>query len=1062
MFSRPAPVINYLQPRWTAPISFENGATYRLWSLSNPLVYNLVALLLMTLIPPTSSAAAATSTTLAACPVQSCVSSYSPLTDYFPIKAPSSPPDWTVYYFPSYRLVFNNLSTGAETYLLYKCGTPQPSLNASSAVVIDPSIASLVTNATKVFATPVTSVGIDSSEGSVAVTFLELLGERSAIRYLDTTYVTSPCVDALSLQGNITKRSFNASTAGLVQLLIEGNSPTGYANGVSLAASADLTVFRRAGWLKLLSLFFDKEEAALGLYNDMALNYHELQYPAVTSSPIIAWVSASSASLTITRSPYRDGLTTDASAIPYAGVAATTTYARANVSAFKAALQGVQVLVDESYFSPLPTNYSLVLANLGFTAADLSSPLYPFLTAQAVWRDDARDSYTGTGDDWFESADAEPDAVLADFLRLVANFTVTPPYTPWPQLYFRNIALGQGYVEVPLNCSDPSAPALPMLSYWGVSASSLPVITCPPYLSDASLFGGGRSLSGCPVLSCVAAGAFNASVDYFPVKDASYAAEWSVAYFPSYKFVQNNASGETYLLYQCGTPLPTLRSTPGFNASTMVALDPSIAGLVTSGTKAFSVPVKRVAIDDSLGSVGVTYLELLGVRSAIAYLNTAYSVSSPCTDYLASLDVIEALPYVPGTYTIATPDADLILEGNLASSFPQGVSVAATSAQDDLLGYASWLKLIALFFNKEATAALLFNATAANIRSLTAQVAAVTAAKKTVAWVSYNSYSSSPWSIEDSVFRRALVADAGALYLPGASFATAAAFKAALTSVDVLVDETYYAVPPTNTSLVLATLGFTAADISGTAYRFIANASVWRVDARVGPEDADDWYETAVAEPDAVLADFLRLVQPTVPTFLSAASPRYLWFRDVSKGEPATVLPAYTTCADPSAPVLPLWSFVNVTLSSLPAYTCPAFLTNPTQTAGIGSQTLYNLSSAAAAGSSSGGSAGSSSSSSTGITSTSTGNTRANSSGSSSVSSTGSTTPTTGSSSISSTIRTTSSSSSAIGTISSSSSSGAPSTQPSTGAPAAANAAVSEAQVGWLVVAVAGLAVLLA
>ena len=953
MFSRPVPVPNYLGPRWTAPVSFTSLAVFRLFCLTYPLYYSLISLLLLTHLPPTSST---TSTTLAACPIQSCATAYSPTTDYFPIKVPSSTPDFSVTYFPSYKFILNNLTTGAETYLLYQCGTPRPSLPSSpTSFPLDPSLSALVTNRTKAFSVPLTTIGVDSSVGSVAVTFLELLGLRSAITHLDPTYITSPCIHALISNATITPLTFNSTTAPAVQLLLEGNSPSAYPNSISIAASADLTVLRRAGWVKLVALFFNKEEAALGLYNTMVSTYQELASPPVTSSPVVAWVSVYGGAGTITRSPYRDALVMDASATPYSGVNVTTTYTAANVSAFKAALQGVQVLVDESYFIS-PPNYTQVLSNLGFTASDPSSPLYPFLQRAAVWRVDGRLSYNGLGNDWYEAAEAEPDAVLADFLLTLANYTTAPPTAPWSQLWFRHVGAGAAPEDVALTCPDPAAPALPLYEYWGVTAASLPTITCPPYLLDATLYGGGRSLSGCPVLPCVAQGGYSPATDYFPIKVPSHSPEWSIAYFPSYKFIVNNltATPETYLLYQCGTPLPAPSSTPGFNASSMLALDPSLLPLYSAAsTKAFATPVKRVAIDDSLGSVGVTYLELLGVRGSLAYVDASY-VSSPCVDYLATLEVIAPLPATLPSYS----QADLILEGNAASAYPTGVSIAATAAIDDLEGYASWLLLLSTLFNKEATGLLLYQQQVANIAAVKAAATSTAgAAGRRVAWVSY--YGGS-WTVEDSTFRRALVADAGGVYVAGGTYTSAAAFKAALVNVSALVDESYIAVSALpNVTQVLTNLGFTTSDLTSPLYPFLLTPSVWRVDGRSGATGGDDWYETAVAEPDAVLADFVRVVQPAV-VVTAVNGGAGLWFRNVGKGDGATVLPAYAACSDPSAPALPLWGFGNTTLQALPPYTCPAFLLNATQTAGVATVTLYNLTTTSTTTGGSSGSSGSS------------------------------------------------------------------------------------------------------
>ena len=451
-------------------------------------------------------------------------------------------------------------------------------------------------------------------------------------------------------------------------------------------------------------------------------------------------------------------------------------------------------------------------------------------------------------------------------------------------------------------------------------------------------------------------------------------------YFPSYKVVVNNLTTgvETYVLYMCGTPPPVnASSTAGFNASTMVGLDSSLSGIVNSATKYFSVPVQRVAVDGSLGSVGTTYLELLGERTSIAYLDTT-DITSPCIEYLGLLEVIEPLPYYGAEYMYDEAVADLTLYGNTASDLPNGVSMAVTARVDDVTGYASWLKFVALFFNKEATASLLFNTTTANIASITAAATAAvpaTASRKVVAWVSeYNDFSTGVpvYELEQSTYRDALVVAAGGKPLTvvagGVSTGNVTAFKALLVGVDVLIDETYYYTPTNNYSLVLSTLGFTAADVASGLYPFLSNSSVWRNDAREGYDDADDWYESAVAEPDAVLADLLRLTVPTLHTPATSAPGGYIWFRNVAAGETVNVQADPYSCTDPSAPVIPLLQQLqsNGSGGTYGAYSCPAFLLDPTVAVPTGLQ-LYNVSGGSPAGaSSSTGGAVSGSSSSTG------------------------------------------------------------------------------------------------
>ena len=154
----------------------------------------------------------------------------------------------------------------------------------------------------------------------------------------------------------------------------------------------------------------------------------------------------------------------------------------------------MDVLIDETYYYTPTNNYSLVLQRRWASRAGrpVASGLYPFLSNSSVWRNDARVSFDSAGDDWYESAIAEPDAVLADFVRLVANFSTEPLSTPFTGTYiwFRNVALNESYYDVPLVCPSTTAPTLPLFTYGPVlDASSLPPFTCAAYLSDASLFG---------------------------------------------------------------------------------------------------------------------------------------------------------------------------------------------------------------------------------------------------------------------------------------------------------------------------------------------------------------------------------------------------------------------------------------------------------------------------------------------------------------------------------------------------------------------------------------------
>jgi len=150
-----------------------------------------------------------------------------------------------------------------------------------------------------------------------------------------------------------------------------------------------------------------------------------------------------------------------------------------------------------------------------------------------------------------------------------------------------------------------------------------------------------------------------------------------------------------------------------------------------------------------------------------------------------------------------------------------------------------------------------------------------------------------------------------------------------LINVSVLIDGSYFYTSFTYVD-VYSNLGFTAVDLNNGSYPFLMNRAVYRYDARVSYSGlGDDWYETAVAQPDAVVADLMHSLQPSINTFISSLNPPYLWFRNVALNQSIVSLPAANSCSDPSAPSLPLVEFANQSISSLPNYTCPSYLLTP-------------------------------------------------------------------------------------------------------------------------------------
>lgn len=350
---------------------------------------------------------------------------------------------------------------------------------------------------------PVTSV---ASGDTTVLQYLELLGLYSSFSVLDMTYVTSPCLQKLAQCGAVTVASsasnpvtygpgsaWLAATAGVQMVLTDsfGTAGTGTAKDVNVDASFDPGLLNRGEWVKFVSLFFNAEAAANALFAVDVTSVAALQ--AATSAslgasppPVVAFTSFLPLQF---RDAYYHGTSLETSNSPYklqlVQYAGGTVLAQANASggstfvgtdlggsnsddffasaaSFRASLANVSVLIDESY-APLPQAYTFTtfLNNYGFTAADISSGAFPFLSHRRVFREDkalSLGAFGGVGINFDEAFIAEPVAAAADFQAAI-NPAASPPgfSTRW----LRNIAAGE--VPAVLRASQCAVPAVDAL-----------------------------------------------------------------------------------------------------------------------------------------------------------------------------------------------------------------------------------------------------------------------------------------------------------------------------------------------------------------------------------------------------------------------------------------------------------------------------------------------------------------------------------------------------------------------------------------------------------------------
>ena len=176
--------------------------------------------------------------------------------------------------------------------------------------------------------------------------------------------------------------------------------------------------------------------------------------------------------------------------------------------------------------------------------------------------------------------------------------------------------------------------------------------------------------------------------DYFPDKAVvENAKQWTVTYENTYKVVTNIAASESYLLYQCGTPIP--EDTDQYK-------------------RVFSVPLEEVGV---LSTTMIPSLEMLGARQEIAaFLGSASWVSSPCMRELFDEGIVAEVenPYNASTIDETSLDRPSFVEHTGGTALTNEIKVSA-SEEDENLAVFEWIKFYALFFNLEGKANEIFD-----------------------------------------------------------------------------------------------------------------------------------------------------------------------------------------------------------------------------------------------------------------------------------------------------------------------------------------------------------------
>ena len=349
--------------------------------------------------------------------------------------------------------------------------------------------------------------------------------------------------------------------------------------------------------------------------------------------------------------------------------------------------------------------------------------------------------------------------------------------------------------------------------------------------------------------SCVPEGEFDPSIDYFPEKtNLLYTNGFTVEYFNNYKVVTVTSpwpgatESNQYILVQCGTPVPERYS--GYQVITV-----PVQRIVTMSTSYLPFLDALGLLDRLVGVDDGTYISNENVNAMIAENKLEF------IGYGAGVDVertLELAPDVVMTYSAGFLDYDahpILLDA--------GINVVLNGEWMDPspLGRAEWGKFLAAFFNKEAMAETFFNQTVENYNNLK-EIANRSREKPTVL---LNSDYQGSWYLPGGEgYMAAFISDAGGDYL----WSDILSAQSTVQSFEEVFERAQNADIWLNPGIFSSLNALLAADSRYAEFSAFQNGSVWNNDARISANGGNDFYESAVAHPETVLADLIKIFHP--------------------------------------------------------------------------------------------------------------------------------------------------------------------------------------------------------
>ncbi|KAJ2881837.1 hypothetical protein H4R27_003831 [Coemansia aciculifera] len=390
---------------------------------------------------------------------------------------------------------------------------------------------------------------------------------------------------------------------------------------------------------------------------------------------------------------------------------------------------------------------------------------------------------------------------------------------------------------------------------------------------------------------------YDESMDYFPDKvESKYASGFDITYKGNAKYIRNNISGETYVLYQCGTPAPA-----------GVTPTPASSLQVGNWTKLIAVPGTKIALDSAPASA---VIELLGAQDSVAAAYKYFTVTSPCMQ-----KQLDGLPRIQQNFGTPSNRRRRSNNNNVDSRLVRRVSYdmstlglqwtfttygmndpysIAVNPEDagDMLGKAEWIKFVAAFYNKEAEANTIFAGIESRYNALKASSASSTA-KKAIGLARYNKVANGTilgWSIDQvQPWLAQGLADAGLSAYNGdtTSFRSASDFYKAISGWDVLIDTSGEPLPHGGATIpmwsnLVSGYGFTSSggrDFSNSLPA-VADSAIYRSDLISSYQNATDYNEHLQIQVDVLLGDFIKIASA------SSGAKDTKWYRNLPQHVP--------------------------------------------------------------------------------------------------------------------------------------------------------------------------------